>query len=354
MGIIDLGTHLKRKVVGKLTENSVGKEFSNRENIKKILISRPNHRLGNLLLSTPMVLEVTRLFPGCRIDLFVSGHHAPTIFKEYRNVDRIISLPRKPGKDLLRYAKGWLQLRKVKYDLVINAETQSSSGRLASVFANASIRFVADETVEEQSPSPDDEKHMAKHSIYALRKFLRSLPMEFPELPIPLMDIKLSPAELERGRQLVRQLVPGDSKIICVFTNATGDKCYSETWWMHFYDLLKSDFPEYEVMEVLPVENVSRIQFQAPSLYSKDIREMGAVMANASVLISGDCGVMHLASASLTPTLGLFNLDRLHLYGPYGNNSASVNTNLQSAEEIIEVLKKVLSENSSPMVKTQA
>lgn len=340
MKIMNLGKKLKHSIVQKLTENSTGKSFQGRAETQRILISRPNHRLGNLLLITPLVQEVTALFPNSQIDLFVSGHHAPTLFEGYTNIDRIISLPRKPGKDLVGYSKGWLQLRKRKYDLVINATTGSSSGRLSAVFANSGTKFVADDNKEAILDQFSDAKHLAKYPVYSLRKFLRGLGMEVKEAPVPLLDLKLSASELEHGRKLLREIVPADKKVICVFTNATGQKCLSETWWLEFYSKLKDSLPEYQIMEVLPVENISRIGFQAPSYYSKNTREMGAVISNTSVFITGDCGVMHLASASLTPTFGLFNQGRIDIYQPYGNNSTAVDTNQKSAEEIIEVLKK--------------
>jgi ADP-heptose:LPS heptosyltransferase len=40
--------------------------------------------------------------------------------------------------------------------------------------------------------------------------------------------------------------------------------------------------------------------------YSKDVREIGALMANTEVFIGGDSGIMHLASASKVSTVGLF------------------------------------------------
>jgi ADP-heptose:LPS heptosyltransferase len=65
-----------------------------------------------------------------------------------------------------------------------------------------------------------------------------------------------------------------------------------------FYDRLKAEYPNYNIIEVLPVENVSQIGFKAPTFYSKDVREIGALMANTEVFIGGDSGIMHLASAS--------------------------------------------------------
>ena len=88
--------------------------------IQRVLICRPNHRLGNLLLITPLLQEVTAAFPGCRIDLLVKGGVAPTIFQGYENVARIISLPKKPFKELLRYLRVWISLKRTRYDLVIN------------------------------------------------------------------------------------------------------------------------------------------------------------------------------------------------------------------------------------------
>lgn len=52
--------------------------------IKKILISRPNHRLGNLLLLSPLVQEVINTFPDAKVDLFVKGGITPIIYKNYK------------------------------------------------------------------------------------------------------------------------------------------------------------------------------------------------------------------------------------------------------------------------------
>ncbi|WP_437402397.1 glycosyltransferase family 9 protein, partial [Brucella intermedia] len=105
--------------------------------IKKILITRPNHRLGNLLIITPLVQEVVNVFPDSKVDLFVKGGVSPSIFKNYTNIDRIIQLPKKPFSDLFKYLKGWALLRARKYDLVINSTAGSSSGRLSTLFARS-------------------------------------------------------------------------------------------------------------------------------------------------------------------------------------------------------------------------
>src|SRR5690554_5546502 len=96
---------VRRKIMHALT-NNIGKKSidgmqrkANRFKIERVLISRPNHRLGNMLLITPLVQEISNTFPNCTIDLFVKGRVAPIIFKNYTQVQNIIELPKKPLKD---------------------------------------------------------------------------------------------------------------------------------------------------------------------------------------------------------------------------------------------------------------
>lgn len=45
-----------------------------KRNIKRVLLSRPNHRLGNQLLLSPIIQVIEAEFPNCRIDLLVNGN----------------------------------------------------------------------------------------------------------------------------------------------------------------------------------------------------------------------------------------------------------------------------------------
>src|SRR3970282_2449617 len=116
--------------------------------IKRILICRPNPRLGNQLLISPLVQEVIAPFPECEIDFFVNGGLAQIFLKNYKNVKRIIQLPRKPFKELIKYSQGWLAMKKHNYDIVINVVEGSSSGRLSAQFANSKYKFFGDDIAD--------------------------------------------------------------------------------------------------------------------------------------------------------------------------------------------------------------
>lgn len=315
--------------------------------LRRVLITRPNHRLGNLLLITPLLQEINNTFPDCKVDLFVKGGLAPILFKNYTNVDRIITLPKKPFKELINYLKVWVSLKRFRYDMVINLDKASSSGRLSTNFVTAKNKIFG-EHIDELAATYDDYRHMGKNPVYVFRHYLSLLGFKNENQPVPTLNIKLSAEEIENGKKILKELVSNNKKTISIFTYATGAKCYDENWWNNYYDKLVAAYPHYNVIEVLPVENISKIGFRAPSFYSKDVREIGAVIANAVVFIGADSGIMHLASASQTPVVGLFSVTQPVKYMPYGNGSVAVNTNSCTVEESFKMLNVILSNGQSP------
>jgi ADP-heptose:LPS heptosyltransferase len=309
--------------------------------IKRVLISRPNHRLGNLLLIAPLVQEVARTFPNCRIDLFVKGNLTPIIFENYDNIGQIIKLPKKHFKNLLGYLGGWLSLKKQKYDLAINVDKSSSSGRLSVQLANATYKFFGEDNGEDTSKYIDY-VHVAQQPIYNFRSYLIQYGIKNYENPVPSLLIQLSDAEKKAGKKILDQLVSPKKKTISIFTFATGAKCYSVEWWTVFYERLLIEFPEYNILEVLPVENVSQIAFKAPFFYSKDLREITAFFSNTSVFIGADSGMMHLASAAQIPTIGLFCVTNIEKYKPYNANSCAVQTDESDIEDWMKAIHSAL------------
>jgi heptosyltransferase-3 len=334
---------MTKKISGSAKNQNL--QMINKNAIKTMLICRPNHRLGNQLLITPLVQEVTEIFPNCKIDLFVKGNIAPIIFENYKNIDSIIRLPKKHFDDLLPYMKGWIALQKKEYDLVINVEKNSSSGRLSTKFAKSNYKFFGDEETDFELKYPHH-KHIAKYPVYSLRSYLSKLGIPDTENPVPPLDIKLSLPEIAAAKLELEKLINKDKKTICLFTFATGEKCYSETWWNAFYARLKEEYSSnYNIVELLPVENVSQIGFKAPSFYSKDIRQIASFIANTDIFIGADSGMMHLASASKTPTVGLFSVTSIEKYEPYGNNSVAVDTNTMTTDQMIITIDAILSKS---------
>ena len=273
--------------------------------------------------------------------MFVKGTLAPIIFENYNVVDKTIHLPKKPFKNLLEYLKVWISIKKEPYDMAINVDQNSSSGRLAVRFSNAKYKFYGDSN-EEQSQQKSDYDHIAKYPVYNFRNYLTKLRLTKSNKIVAPIDLKLSSAEITNGKKLLNDLGDSDKKTICIFTYATGAKCLSEEWWERFYTQLTAEYKNYNIIEILPVENVSQIGFKAPSFYSKDIREIGSVIANADLFIGADSGIMHLASAVQTPTIGLFSVSNLKKYEPYDNSSIGIDVTLYTKKEYIKTINSIL------------
>lgn len=347
MGVLKKINVFRRSLMHNLTKN-IGKARSqediilvDKKDIKKILICRPNGRLGNLLLITPLVQEVTEIFPNCKVDLFVKGTLAPIIFENYENIDKVIDLPKKPFKNLLKYINVWISIKRQKYDIAINVDQNSSSGRLAVQFSNAKYKFYGDSNEDSQLVKSDYE-HIAKYPVYNFRNYLTKLRFPKTKKIVPPLNLRLSPFEIINGKDILNSIVHNTKRTICIFTYATGEKCLTEEWWDGFYTQLKKEYENYNIIEVLPVENVSQIGFKAPTFYSKDIREIGAFIANADLFIGADSGIMHLASAVQTPTLGLFSVSNIKKYEPYDNSSIAIDVNLYTKRDYIKTINSIL------------
>ncbi|KFF06769.1 glycosyltransferase family 9 protein [Flavobacterium reichenbachii] len=348
MSFLSKINQFRRGVMRGLTKD-IGKQKTDygilmvdKSEIKRILICRPNGRLGNLLLITPLVKEVAATFPNCKIDLFVKGTLAPIIFENYEAYNKSIPLPKKPFKSLIDYIKVWVSIMKEPYDMAINVDQNSSSGRLAVRFSNAKYKFYGD-LDENQVIDKSDYEHIAKYPVYNFRNYLSKLGIEKSNRIIASVDLNLSSSEFMNGKKKLDELVTNSKKTICIFTYATGNKCLTEEWWGDFYKALKDKYREYNIIEILPVENVSQIGFQAPSFYSKDIREIGAVIANTELFIGADSGIMHLASSVQTPTAGLFSVSNLKKYEPYDNSSIGIDIYSYSKNDYFKVFNAILS-----------
>lgn len=338
----------RRKLTKRLTKN-VGSGYVNppapaegNAAIKRILVSRPNHRLGNQLLLSPLLQELEATFPGCKIDLFVRGGLSHVLFKNYPSIGNVIKLPKRPLKEPAAFFAAWRTVRSTPYDLAINVIHGSSSGGVSVSKSKAKYKLFSILTQEVIDAHPADYMHMAKNAIYPMRTELAKLGFKVQEGDVPLIDLRLDADELAHGKAELDKLVSAEKKTIGIFTFATGSKRYTADWWLPVYETLKKRFPEYNIVEVLPAENVSQINFAAPSFYSHDIREITAFMAATKVFIAADSGIMHLASASKTPTLGLFSVTQSARYGPYGNGSVAVDTNVTDANGIADIVAGVL------------
>lgn len=291
-----------------------------------------------MLLVTPLVQELERDFPNAKIDVFAKGVLVDIVFENYSNFGTSIKLSRKPAKDFLGYLKAWTKIVTSKYDLIINVDPGSKSGTIATKLAKSKYKVFGAAELKAITQF-SDYRHMAKYPVYAYWSYFK-----IPTREISPLQLRLSTAEQEKGLKTYKSLQESNKPLICLFTYATGQKIYDSSWWNTFYEALSNRFSaEYEIIEILPVENISQFNHKLKHFYSKDVREIAAILNHAALFIGADSGMMHLAVSSGVPTLGLFKVTLPEKYTPYGGKSDYINTNDKSVDQMMAQIENTFS-----------
>ena len=293
--------------------------------IYRILVCHISHSLGNTLLLTPLLSELEKVYPAAEIDILTRSPVAKSIYGHFFNVQRIFRLPAHGVGHPLQFFGTLRRMRKIRYDLAIDADPLSQTGRLLTLLSNSTytLGFSSPKKHGEITHAVALPEHLAskgRRPVYLLRQAMgRDAAADYP---VP--DIRLTSEERAQGKAaLLRSLAaagittPGRG-IIGVFGNATGDKLLSETWWSRFMQVLEAAHPDHRIVEILPHSGKSMLGSRYPAYYSTDLRKLACVLSGLDVYISADCGVMHLACASDVTTMGIFTVTNAAEWGPYG------------------------------------
>jgi heptosyltransferase-3 len=305
-----------------------------KQRITKILITRPNHRLGNQLLLSPLIQEIHNQIPNCEIDLLVNGTLSKILYQNYSYVNRVHDLPKKPFKNISTYLRVSFTVIRKKYDIGISGCESSNSGKIFLKLSRCQHKIFDSGSFAVNKP-----EHIAKYPIYNFIINQNKVKDEY--INYPKIDLKLSNQEINIGKKILKKLFKDDKKVIAIFTYATGNKRLTKEWWQPLFMKLKNTFPNHNILEVLPKENVSQINFEATHYYSQDLREIASVIENCQIFIGADSGMMHLSASTNTNTLGLFSVTNPKVYEPYGNSNVAILINEASHSNIIKKAKHI-------------
>jgi ADP-heptose:LPS heptosyltransferase len=304
--------------------------------IHRVLVCRPNHRLGNSILISPLIAEIETLYPGAEIDI-VGSQATACLYENRFSVHDVFVLPRKIVRHLWASARALRALRRCRYDLAIDACNGSQSGRIALVLAHARYKL----GFPDRRTNPESAwhmlawpRHLADRSVFLLRQAYAGKTV----VDYPLLNLDLTLHEKQEAARVLARVCGAASgtrgMTVAIFPNATGAKCYSESWWGQFVDTLQSLCPQVRLVDLLAAHGRSQLGSRLTPFYSQSLRRLAAVIACMDGFISADCGVMHLAAASGTPTLGLFSVTDPAKYAPCGGANAALDTHGMDAAAV--------------------
>ncbi len=300
--------------------------------------------MGNTILLTPLIQELEQLYPGAEIDVLAEGDIAEEVFSHFFSIKNVFCLPRRGFKHPVAFLSLLHSVRQTYYDLIIDPCLGSGFSRAMTLHMRGrfTLGFSDDRRgsgLTHAVPTDVAGKHMARRAIHLVRWACTEHTGQVQaSASYPSLDIRLSSEERVQGLAALRQVLDegeraADHPVVGIFANATGAKRYSSEWWAQFIQSFKSNCAASSIVELIPAHGHSMLGETCGGYYSSDIRRMGAVMANVDLMISADCGVMHLAVASKVPTVGLFSVTDASVYAPYGSGCCSLLTTGRSPQD---------------------
>ena len=277
-----------------------------------ILIIKPG-AIGDLLHITPVIRELKRHYPDSRITMLVSSRITAELFRHNPNVAETIVYDRKGAHRSLAGLRAlWQQLHAARYDLVLNYQRSNiktwllataafpcrlliyhkSRGRLMHAVVNhgetlAPLGFVPRDHYLELVAGPDDESFA---DALQERYFLA-------------------------GKTVVA-INPGASNRI---------KCWSTGHFAELADRLQRELKVTGLIvgggdeRDLAEEICAAMETEPIDLLgATTLPQLGALLRRCRLVVSGDTGPLHLATAVGTRVIGLFGAIEPLRTGPVG------------------------------------
>jgi heptosyltransferase-3 len=256
-------------------------------------------RIGDAVLSTGLLDHLLRSHPDARFTV-VCGPAAEGVFVRMPGLERLISMEKRPwGRHWLPL---WLEATCTVWDLVVDIRG-SALGWLVPTRARAKMRRVPG------------------HKTVQLAAVLGVRP---PPMPVAWT----APEDRARAAALL-----GRGPLIAVgpTANSRGKIWPAERFVALFRALQAAAMPGARPV-VLAGPGAAERAMAAPVLAALpeavdlcgalSLPEAAAVLARCDLFVGNDSGLMHLAAAAGTPTLGLFGPTPADEYGPAGRRTA--------------------------------
>ena len=170
--------------------------------IYRILVCHVSHSLGNTLLLTPLLAELEKVYPAAEIDILTRSPIAQDVYGRFFSVQRIFRLPAHGVGHPLQVIGNLRRMRAIRYDLAIDADPLSQTGRLLMLMSNATytVGFSSPKKhgeITHAVPLPSALESKGRRPVYLLRAAMNR-PTDGDDYPVP--DIGLSAEERAQGR----------------------------------------------------------------------------------------------------------------------------------------------------------
>lgn len=283
--------------------------------------------MGDVILTTPLIRRLKEVFPQAQLS-YLTQDTFSSLLLHNPHLDEVIALPVRGS--VFAQARVYSQLRQRRFDLAIDLFGNPRTA-LLTWLTGAAIRVGGDfrgrgKLYTVRVPAPAGEPH-------AIDFHWRSLEALGIAKGDHRTEIFIAPEEKRWAREFLHALnIDGSQPLVGLHPGATWpNKRWPEKYFAELARQLcernmqvlitqgpGEDNIVMEVMRQISPPQLSAARHQAITLLPVlSLRQLASVQQQMQVFVSNDCGVMHLAVAAGTSTIGLFGPSQPQIWFPY-------------------------------------
>jgi heptosyltransferase III len=268
------------------------------------------NRLGDAVLSTGLLDHLIRTYPAARITV-ACGPVAEGVFQRMPNLERVIVIEKQPFGG--HWLKLWGETVTLRWDLVVDIRGSALSWLVPTLRRAVMVPSSGPKTVQ-----------LAQ--VLGLH-----------EAPLPVVWFSA-----EDSARTASLLLLGQPVIALAPTANWAPKVWPAERFVALFQRLSDTYVQGAVPAVIAGPGETEAAMAQPVLQALptaidlvgrlSLPEIAAFLSRVSLFVGNDSGLMHLAAAAGTPTLGLFGPTDAVEYGPAGlRRSVVTGTDTQMA-----------------------
>ncbi|MCC2597640.1 glycosyltransferase family 9 protein [Pusillimonas sp. MFBS29] len=296
------------------------------QDVARIIVVRPNYRIGNAILSTAVIAPLREQFPGAQIDFLVTNNTA-ALFTNL-SIDNVIAISRSamllPWRALAIVGK----MRAKRYDLAVQLASSSLSGLMFSRLLGA--RYIMGQPKDDAAWYHVKVKDPVVHAYDTGTAFSRALGAVGPARTRLAISDEETASALGQLQDLGLAL-NGTNKaepFVAVFVGGHADKVCPLSFWLALMAGLDRAGKRFVVFvgpeEKTMLPDLQRALEALPHgtlCLPQPLRKFAAMLAQAQLMITPDSGPMHMAAALSVPVVMMLQTQKSLAFMPPGADS---------------------------------
>ena len=335
---------LSRLVSFFIKKEKLEKEKVDFSKVKRILLVRQDKRLGNLILTLPVVSAIRKKFPQSQI-----GYLADRCYSEILQMSPDLNEVIVIRKNLLGFWSDVKKIRRANFDLTVDLSDENNfslSNAWLTYLSQAPIRAGYEKTQNKgflnlEVPIIHKERHVVERHL-DLWRFLAG------EVSTPEFNLKIdSQNQSWAENYLTSKKVSQNDFLMGIHIGGRGKKRWEIENFAEIINWLTKE--KYKIIIFWGKEEEKLLSALRRKSNDKIIisdlltmQKLAAVIRRCNLFISSDTGPMHLAVALKVPTLAIFTDSDVKKYGPKGELHRIVSDEI-SLEKVKVSLKEMLS-----------